>query len=230
MTEGFGYRTPDDDSREFVVPDGMPTDLASVPFLFSWLVARYGRHTRAGLVHDSFMRTREGRKYPRKFADWVFYRALEDPPPGEKVGSWTRHQLMWAAVCLFGTMKVQRKLLLALFITQLVAFWASVVVATAHWRLPVVHGHTWYLAAAIGVLGLLWRFNPGADRRLAGRLWPIALAGMPAVAPAVVWVGLTLALIWGVEVIPSVLAHRGVPPIGPTVKAPNVEFEPEEAS
>jgi hypothetical protein len=70
------------------------------------------------------------------------------------------------------------------------------------------------------VIGLVWWFNPAADRRLAGRLWPIALIGMPVIAPSVVSVGLTLLLIWAVETIPSLLAGRGVPPIGPTVKMP----------
>ena len=42
----------------------------------------------------------------------MFLTALEDTPPGEKPGSWLRHQFMWAALCLFGTMRKGKALFL----------------------------------------------------------------------------------------------------------------------
>jgi hypothetical protein len=81
----------------------------------------------------------------------------------------------------------------------------------------------WYLVVAVGVLGLGWRFNPGADSRLAGRLWPVAVIGVPAVGPAAIWVILTVAVVWILETPFSLLAHRGVAPIGPTVTLKDTE-------
>ncbi len=116
---GFRYVLPDGTAR--VVPSGFCTDLASVPWFFWWLVASYGRHTRAALVHDTLIGADAKDKVKRKYADWVLLTALEDTPAGEDRGSWLRHQLMWVAVCLFGTMRECSKALMALFLLQVAA-------------------------------------------------------------------------------------------------------------
>jgi uncharacterized protein DUF1353 len=36
----------------FEVPEGMKTDFASVPRVFVWFLPRYGRYTKAAILHD----------------------------------------------------------------------------------------------------------------------------------------------------------------------------------
>jgi hypothetical protein len=64
------------------------TDLASVPWILWWLVASYGRHTRAALVHDQLVDEIE-----RHRADTIFRHALEELGI-RRVRRW----LIWAAV------------------------------------------------------------------------------------------------------------------------------------
>src|SRR5207244_8687600 len=90
-----------DVARVVVVWTDFVTDLASVPWPFWWLVASYGRHTRAAIVHDSLVGRGARIHVPRKTADHIFLVALEDDADG-KHGSYVRHQLTWVAVCLFG--------------------------------------------------------------------------------------------------------------------------------
>src|SRR4051794_33564779 len=45
----------------FVVPAGFETDFASVPRALTWLLPRYGRYTKAAILHDHLChRCREG--------------------------------------------------------------------------------------------------------------------------------------------------------------------------
>lgn len=200
VLRGFVYTLPDG-SRSFTVPVGMKTDLASVPWGLWWLVASYGRHTRAALVHDALI---DEAVVERKYADFVFLTALEDPTvPGPR-GSWTRHQLMWIAVCLFGTMRKQAPLLMLTFVLQLLLFWVAVL------------NEWWVVALVVGLAGLLWSFDPYAVRQHAWKLWPLSLPSVVLILPATFLVYATAGAIWLIEAVPSKMAGRGWPPIQPT--------------
>jgi len=72
------------------------TDLASIPWMIRWFVARYGRHTLAALMHDQLVQA--GAKNPpevpdRRAADRLFYTSMADLGVGV-----VRRQIMWAAV------------------------------------------------------------------------------------------------------------------------------------
>lgn len=85
----------------WTIPAGYVTDFGSIPWLASWLVARYGRWTRATVVHD-YLITHElpaGSIEPNDI-DGVFRRILR-----ELGVSTPRRWLMWAGVrwgALFG--------------------------------------------------------------------------------------------------------------------------------
>ncbi|HET6781730.1 MAG TPA: DUF1353 domain-containing protein [bacterium] len=93
------------------------TDLASVPWFMWWLVATYGNHTRAVLLHDALIVDKGKPPIPRTAADRLLLRALRER--GQKTGVF-RHWLMWAAVSVFGTMG---KLPGALLSAHVFAFW-----------------------------------------------------------------------------------------------------------
>ena len=78
------------------------TDLTSVPWLFTWLVPRTGRHLPAALVHDGLVGdaddppsyvSEEGHVVARDEADRVFRDAMGDLGTGP-----VRRWLVWAAV------------------------------------------------------------------------------------------------------------------------------------
>jgi len=80
--------------RVFVVPERERTDFASVPRLFVWFLPRYGRYTRAAILHDYLLRTdvRAG-DLSRRDADGIFHQALR------QLGvPFLRRWMMWAAV------------------------------------------------------------------------------------------------------------------------------------
>ena len=108
------------DPRVVVPPDTSGrTDLASVPTLFWWLIASYGNHTRASLMHDALYVDAGEPPVPRRTADRLFLTALREPGP-QKGGAF-RHWLMWAAVSAFGTMRWHLGVVFGL---HLVAVWA----------------------------------------------------------------------------------------------------------
>ena len=94
-------RDDPDSPRKVVVPHDTSgkTDLASVPSVFWWLIASYGNHTRATLLHDAMYVETGEPPVPRKTADRLFLGALRESP--QKAGPF-RHWLMWAAVSAFG--------------------------------------------------------------------------------------------------------------------------------
>jgi hypothetical protein len=83
------YQGKDD---TFVVPKGEGTDLASVPIGLSWLIPRYGRYTRAAVLHDYLWETNVVSKSD---ADGIFRRVLR-----ELGVSALRRWTMWSAVRL----------------------------------------------------------------------------------------------------------------------------------
>lgn len=95
---------PDEEQSWVPVPAGS-TDLGSVPGVLWGLVASYGRHTLAVLVHDHL--TELARQAPRaeRFArqgaaDEIFYAALGDPDAGQYRAGWFRSLLLWGGVSL----------------------------------------------------------------------------------------------------------------------------------
>jgi Protein of unknown function (DUF1353) len=84
------------ESDEFVVPTGMPTDFASVPRPFVWFLPRYGRYTRAAILHDYLWRFRVGsdtQPVSRRDADGLFRRVMR-----ELNVPFLRRWIMWGAV------------------------------------------------------------------------------------------------------------------------------------
>jgi hypothetical protein len=80
-------------TQTFVVPAGFRTDLASVPRAFVWLLPRYGRYTRAAILHDYLWHNSASLNVTRADADGIFRRAMRelDVP-------FLRRWMMWAAV------------------------------------------------------------------------------------------------------------------------------------
>ena len=79
-----------------MVPTGMRTDFASVPRAFVWFLPRYGRYTKAAILHDYLWRHRvaDGTGgVSRRDADGLFRRVMRelDVP-------FLRRWIMWAAV------------------------------------------------------------------------------------------------------------------------------------
>jgi hypothetical protein len=80
--------------QEFVVPAGFRTDLASVPRVVVWLIARSGRYTRAAVLHDWLVTEGIGSgAVTSREADGIFRRVMREL--GVPV---LRRWLMWAGV------------------------------------------------------------------------------------------------------------------------------------
>ena len=103
LLEQFEYRDPVD-GRVFTVPADcktFETDLASIPFVATWLVPKDGTHTPAALMHDSFM-PRKGRAkqylgpdISRVEADVLFRRTM-----GYLGVAFLRRWMMWSTVTM----------------------------------------------------------------------------------------------------------------------------------
>jgi hypothetical protein len=76
--------------ESFLVPAGQDTDFASVPVGITWLIPRYGRWTKAAILHDYLWRTGVVSK---RDADGIFRRALR-----ELGVPLYKRWLMWTAV------------------------------------------------------------------------------------------------------------------------------------
>ena len=193
LLQSFAYRPPERDPDHdcvFVVPgadaptstqtkklqvDRLPvvippnpkdgkTDIASVPWVFWWLVASYGNHTRAALLHDALVVDKGRPPVARTEADRLFLAALREPE-AEKTGVF-RHWLMWAAVAAFGTMNRYLRIPFALHV---LAVWGLVSAGFAWawgpelwpsfwvWDVAVVAGAIVGTFLLLTLLGTLWR-------------------------------------------------------------------------
>jgi hypothetical protein len=93
VLQAFDYQGKD---KLYVVPVGQSTDFASVPRLFVWLLPRYGRWTKAAVLHDHLWRDEVGTgpgKTAYIDADGIFRRAMRelDVP-------FLKRWIMWGAV------------------------------------------------------------------------------------------------------------------------------------
>ena len=78
----------------FEVPLESKTDFASVPRVFIWFLPRYGRYTKAAILHDFLWRERAKKGLMTwRDADGVFRRAMRDLNV-----PFLRRWIMWAAV------------------------------------------------------------------------------------------------------------------------------------
>ncbi|HEY1347234.1 MAG TPA: DUF1353 domain-containing protein [Streptosporangiaceae bacterium] len=82
--------------EDFEVPLHKRTDFASVPRTFVWFIPRYGRYTKAAILHDYLcsVEVRDGR-IDRIDADGIFRQAMR-----ELGVPFLRRWIMWAAVRL----------------------------------------------------------------------------------------------------------------------------------
>lgn len=93
VLEGFSYQGKED---LFEVSVGEETDFASVPRLFVWFLPRYGRWTKAAILHDHLWRKevgQNGKQIAYIDADGTFRRAMRelDVP-------FLKRWIMWGAV------------------------------------------------------------------------------------------------------------------------------------
>lgn len=82
-----------------IVPAGQDTDFASVPTGITWLISRYGRWTKAAILHDYLWRQAPN-GITKQEADGIFRRALRELG----VPMYKRH-IMWSAVRLTSIFK-----------------------------------------------------------------------------------------------------------------------------
>jgi hypothetical protein len=83
-------------TQAFIVPVGTTTDFASVPRAFVWFLPRYGRYTKAAILHDHLWRVAvPAGELSLPDADGIFRRAMR-----ELEVPFLRRWLMWAAVRL----------------------------------------------------------------------------------------------------------------------------------
>ena len=83
----------------FEVPDGFPTDFATVPRVVVWLIPRFGRYTLPAVLHDWLCTEgiRQGKVTSRE-ADGIFRRSMRelDVPVARRWLMWTG--VRWAAL------------------------------------------------------------------------------------------------------------------------------------
>jgi hypothetical protein len=143
LAEGFHYSNG---YKEWTVPAGEPTDLASVPSSLTWLVARYGRHSLPALLHDHLVDDHM-KPEDREDADTIFRNAMQ-----EMKVPFVRRWLIWGAVSIATTFK--RSLAWKLLAGAWIAFYAIAAGAIAIGALSLP------AAAAVLVsplvLSLLW--------------------------------------------------------------------------
>ena len=191
LETGFVYKVPYEDVQH-AVPDGLLTDLASVPWRLWWLVASYGRHTRASLLHDVLVDDLADRVE----ADRVFFVALEEGRK-RRGGSRTRHWLMWLAVSVFGTMRLYAPGQMKAFVGGLAALWALLIALFAA-GCGILFGldtdYAAFLSRLIVLLFLVgWLVSLHASfihPRLRVWMWPLAAFWSIPIVPAVVTVEL----------------------------------------
>jgi Protein of unknown function (DUF1353) len=146
-------------SREpFVAPVDMETDFASVPRFFVWCIPRYGRYTKAAIIHDHLWRDQVAKgNISLRDADGLFRQAMR-----ELGVPFLRRWMMWAAVRWAAAKKggltkdwwieFPRLLLLTIVVLPIVAP-PAIVILLAVLLLYVVERIAWLLLLLGKVLG-----------------------------------------------------------------------------
>jgi hypothetical protein len=196
VLEAFQYRDDRLGTTVTVPAHGDPTDLASVPWLLWWLIASYGRHTGAAIVHDTLVVDRMTRA-ERVRADTILFHALE-----ESGNNWFRHRLMWAAVSWGLTMRKSAPVLFVLFIAHVLVFWGAVLWAAlaAGDRQPAA-----LVALALLAGGVGWSRVPTAARELAPWLWYVAVAGVGMLVPPLAVIVVSVGIVYLIDVAAACL-------------------------
>ena len=228
VLEPFKYLTPSGQEYDVPISDlndpNDVTDLASVPWILRWLVASYGQHTTAALLHDRLVGPGITLS-ERVTADTVFFNALE-----ESGKNWMRHRLMWAAVAIGGTMWSHKKALSLVFFAHVIAFWVAFLWAIGllawlerqpwlDWipaidRLPFEQHERWaWLAAlALFVLGFVWRAAPTADPALSWWMWHVAVIGVGLIVPPCLLIAGAVRLIQVIDHVVALIKGAGPQP------------------
>ena len=150
----------------FSVPAGFTTDFASVPQSLTWLVPRYGRYTKAAILHDYlWAKCRKG-EFDWADADGILRRTMRelDVP-------FLRRWLMWGAVRLAGIVTHSPSSLWTQGWGSLVALLVVTVLGVAYLAAPivVVTVFTAVFAVAEAAVWLVLRVaarRPGAHKQV----------------------------------------------------------------
>jgi Protein of unknown function (DUF1353) len=196
VLEEFEYRDDRLHQTVTVPAHGEPTDLASVPWVLWWLIASYGRHTAAAIVHDTLVVDQMTRD-ERVRADTIFFHALE-----ESGNNWFRHRLMWAATSWGLTMRKAAPVLFVVFIAHVAAFWAAVLWAVfggAH------RGAALLAALVLFVLGIAWARVPTAAPGLAWWLWYVAALGVGLLTLPLVVIFVSVGIVYMIDILAACL-------------------------
>lgn len=175
---------PDAGHRWLQVPAGA-TDLASVPGVLWGLVASYGRHTLAVLVHDQVASLADTAPEAERFdratvADEVFHQALRDPEAGQYRAPWFRSLVLWTGVSLTRYFRHRRQGFAALA-GATVGAWLAL-----GWLAENIGGRPFPLAAWIlAVVGMVILGIAGFFATRLARLQPHGLAPNPVQPTAV---------------------------------------------
>lgn len=138
LTHDLVYTRPAHDGRpekDYLAPSE-PTDLASVPQAFTWLIPKYGQYTKAVIIHDRLVRQSE----PSRFeSDEILRDGMR-----ELGVPMLRRWLIWAAVSWLTVVLIVRAHL------RIPASWPRLLMAVP--LLLVM----WLVAFTVGGLGAAW--------------------------------------------------------------------------
>lgn len=163
LVEPLGYRGRDEN---FTVPAGFTTDFASVPTALTWLVPRYGRYTKAAILHDFLWSQCRAGRFGWADADGILRRTMRelDVP-------FLRRWLMWGAVRLAGILTRSPSSLWTQGWRSLLALLVVTVLGVGYVAVPlvVVVAFTAVFAAAEAVVWLPLRIaahRPGTRQQV----------------------------------------------------------------
>jgi len=147
----------------FVVPAGFTTDFASVPQALTWLVPRYGRYTKAAILHDHLWGLCRKGEFDWADADGILRRAMRelDVP-------FLRRWLMWGAVRLAAIVTRQPSSLWTQCVGALAALVVVTVLGIAYVATPVVVVVVFSAVFAVAE-SLVWVVLKVASRRRTAR-------------------------------------------------------------
>lgn len=170
---------PDDQRRWLHIPRGA-TDLASVPGVLWGLIASYGRHTLAVIVHDHLAGLADAAPDAERFdrasaADEVLYAALRDPEAGRYRAPWFRSLVLWTGVSAARYYR-HRRSGFGVLAAATIGGWLGLA-----WLLEHIGGGPFPVAAWIlGAVGLVVLGIAGAFATRLARLQPHGAAPNPA--------------------------------------------------